>query len=41
MEDYVVETDRRIKERVPNHVGKDKQSHLFKHAVTQNHSQVD
>ena len=40
MGDYVGEAGRRIIERVADHAGKDKQSHLFKHALTQNHRHV-
>ena len=41
MEDYVVETGSRIIEQVANHIRKDKQSHLFKHALTKNHRHAD
>ena len=41
MGDYVGEAGCRIIERVADHAGKDKQSHLFKHALTQNHRHVD
>ena len=41
MEDYLGETGCRIIERVTDHAGKDKQSHLFKHASTRNHRHVD
>ena len=40
-EDYLSETGRRIIERVADHAGKDKQSHLLKHPLTQNHRHVD
>ena len=39
-EDYVGETGGRIIERVSDHAGKDKESHLFKHALT-NYRHVD
>ena len=39
-EDYLGETGRRIIERVADHAGKGKQSHLLKHALTQNHRHV-
>ena len=32
---------RRIVERVADHAGKDRQSHILKHALTQNHRHVD
>ena len=40
-EDYLGETGRWIIERVANHAGKDKKSHLLKHALTQNYRDVD
>ena len=40
-EDYLGETGRKIIERVADHAGKDKQSHLLKHALTPNHRHVD
>ena len=40
-EDNLGETSRRILERVADHAGKDKQSRLLKHAVTQNNRHVD
>ena len=40
-EDYPGETVCRIIERVAHHAGKDKQSHLLKHALTRNHRHVD
>ena len=40
-EDYLGETGCRIMERVVDHGGKDKQSHLLKHALTRNHRHVD
>ena len=39
--DYLGETGRRIIERAADHSGKDKQSHLLKHALTSNHPVVD
>ena len=36
-EDYLGETGHRIIERVADHAGNDRQSHLLKHALTQNH----
>ena len=40
-ENYLDETGRRIIERVADHAGKDKQSHLLKHALTRHHRHVD
>ena len=40
-EAYLGEIGRRIIEQVADHAGKDKQSHLLKHALTQNHRHVD
>ena len=40
-EDYLGETGCRIIERVVDHAGKDKQSHLLKHALTRNHRHVN
>ena len=40
-EDYLGETGRRIIERVAGHAEKDKQSHLLKHALTQNQRHLD
>ena len=40
-EDYLGETGRRIIERVADHDGKDKKSHLLKHLLTQNHRHVN
>ena len=40
-EDYFGETGRRIIARVADHAGKNKQSHLLKHALTRNHQYVD
>ena len=40
-EEYLGETGRRVIERVPDHAGKDKQSHLLKHALLQNHRRFD
>ena len=39
--DYLGETRRRIIERAADHCGKDKQSHLLKHALISNHPVVD
>ena len=39
--DYLGETGRRIIERAADHSGKDKQSHLLKHALASNHPVVD
>ena len=39
--DYLSETGRRIIERAADHCGKDKQSHLLKHALISNHPVVD
>ena len=41
MEDYLGESGRSIIERVADHAGKDKLSHLLKHALTQNHRYID
>ena len=38
---YLDETGRRIIERAADHPGKDKKSHLLKHALTSNHPVVD
>ena len=40
-EDYLGETGRRIIERSADHCGKDKQSHLLRHALNNNHKIVD
>ena len=40
-QDYLGETGRRIIERAADHSGKDKHSHLFKHACNENHKHVD
>ena len=40
-EEYLGEAGRRVIERVPDHAGKDKQSHLLKHALLQNHRRFD
>ena len=40
-ENYLGETGRRIIERTSDHCGKDKQSHLLKHALISNHPVVD
>ena len=40
-EDYLGETGRRIIERSADHCGKDKQSHLLRHALNNNHKTVD
>ena len=40
-QDYLHETGRRIIERVADHSGKGKHSHLFKHASNENHKHVD
>ena len=40
-EDYLGETGCRIIGWVADHTGKDKQSHLLKHALTQNHWHID
>ena len=39
-EDYLSKIGRRIDKRTADHCGKDKQSHLFKHAVTSNYPTV-
>ena len=39
--DYLGETGRIIIERAADHCGKDKQSHLLKHALISNHPVVD
>ena len=39
--DYLRETGSRIIERAADHCGKDKQSHLLKHALISSHSVVD
>ena len=39
-EEYLGETGRRIKEGVADHDGKDKHSHLLKHALLWNHRRV-
>ena len=40
-EDYLGETGRRIIERSADHCGKEKQSHLLRHALNNNHKTVD
>ena len=40
-QDYLGETGRRIIERTADHSGKDKHSHLFKHACNEKHKHVD
>ena len=40
-EDYLGETGRRIIERSTDHWGKDKQSHLLRHALNSNYKAVD
>ena len=40
-EKYLGETGRRVIERVDDHAGKDKQSHLLKHALLRNHRRFD
>ena len=40
-EDYLGETGKRIIERSADHSGKDKQSHLLRHALNRNHKTVD
>ena len=40
-EDCLGETGRRIIERSADHCGKDKQSHLLRHALNSNHKTVD
>ena len=40
-QDYLGKTGRRIIERTANHSGKNKHSHLFKHACNENHKRVD
>ena len=40
-EDYLRETGKRIIERSADHCGKDKQSHLLRHALNNNHKIVD
>ena len=40
-DDYLGETDRRIFERTIDHNGRDKKSHLLKHALGQDHPHVD
>ena len=40
-EKYLGETVRRVIERVADHAGKDKQSHLLKHALLRNHRCFD
>ena len=40
-QDYLGETSRRIIERVADHSGKGKHSHLFKHTCNENHKHVD
>ena len=40
-EDYLVETGRSIIERSADHCGKDKQSHLLRHALNSNHKTVN
>ena len=37
----LIQLNRRIIKRVADHAGKDKQSHLLKHALTQNHRHFD
>ena len=40
-EDYLGETGKRIIERSVDHCGKEKQSHLLRHALNNNHKTVD
>ena len=40
-EDYLRETGKRIIERSAEHCGKDKQSHLLRHALNNNHKTID
>ena len=40
-EDYLRETGKRIIERSADHCGKDKQSHLLRHTLNNNHKTVD
>ena len=40
-QDYLGETGCRIIERTADHSGKDKNSHLFKHACNENHKHID
>ena len=40
-QDYLGETGRKIIERTPGDSGKDKYSHLFKHACNENYKHVD
>ena len=40
-EDYLVKTGRRITERSADHCDKDKQSHLLRHLLNNNHKTVD
>ena len=40
-EDYLRETGKRIIERSADHCGKDKQSHLLRHALNNNHKTID
>ena len=37
----LIQLNRRIIKRVADHAGKDKQSHLLKHALTRNHRHFD
>ena len=39
-EDYIGENARRLKERVKNHNGHDKRSHLVKHSIESGHDPV-
>ena len=40
-EDYLRETGKRIIERSAEHCGKDKQSHLLRHVLNNNHKTID
>ena len=40
-QDYLGQTGRRIIDRADDHSGKDKHSHLFKHACNKNHKDID
>ena len=39
-DDYIGEIDRRLKERVKDHNGRDKSSHLAKHSIKSGHDRV-
>ena len=40
IEDYIGETDRRIKERIIDHNKRDKNSHILKHSREEGHTHV-